>query len=639
MLRALRCLALSVIAVQFAAAQIPATDDSYTASSSASSNFGTQSTLNVIGPGVNSYIRFDLAALPSGLTSSNVSKATLRLNINGVSTSGTFDVYLVTSSWTEGAITFSRAPTLGAKVTSTVMIPTSKRNFIDVDVTPAVQAWLGSPTPAPNYGIALVPSSGSSISVSFDSKENTSTSHDPELSVALISAGAPGQQGIQGIQGPTGPQGVPGPKGPTGGTGAQGQVGPQGPTGLQGIPGMMGATGQPGPQGATGPAGQQGSAGATGPTGPQGPQGLMGFAGPQGTMGPAGPVGAPLSSFDSLVGLPCTRNSQAGIVAITYSATGDAAFNCTLGGTGTPPVPALASLTTQPSTVPGQIAMAVNTTVPLPQDLTVSLTSAGQVPIRVPVSVVIPAGSSSAAFTLDLLGSTGGAITVTASANGVTVSLSIQLPPPNFSCLGSPNTVSVDPLPISGTVQTFLLSGVQPIGGVLVEAHQRSDDSLVTSVTTDLSGKFSLSIPTGGVPFDGYLVMTKSGFVAGSAYWSKPLTSANSLTPFVLAPGDQNLFYQLAGISQQPGTGTIGFAVADCAGMPLNDAVVTTGPSGFGPLSSANIGLPAGLASSWMFNEPATNVSITSVVADGKVFGQTSFIVLPGETTYVSITP
>jgi hypothetical protein len=75
-----------------AAAQIPATDDGYTASSSPSNNYGTQPMLNVIGPGVNSYMRFDLTALPAGLTSSNVSKATVRLNINGVTTSGTFDV-------------------------------------------------------------------------------------------------------------------------------------------------------------------------------------------------------------------------------------------------------------------------------------------------------------------------------------------------------------------------------------------------------------------------------------------------------------------------------------------------------------------------------------------------------------------
>ena len=256
--RALCLMSLLVVVSQFAAAQIPATDDGYTASSSPSSNYGTGSQLNVIGPGVNSYIRFDLTALPAGLTSSNVSKATLRLNINGVTTSGTFDVYLVISSWTEGALTFSKAPTLGTKVASAIMIPTSKRNFIDVDVTPAVQSWLSSPTPSPNYGIALVPSSGSSISVSFDSKENTSTSHDPELAVFGASAGIPGPQGIQGAQGPAGPTG---PAGAVGSTGPAGSQGPAGPTGSQG---------------------PQGPAGLSGPTGPSGILGLANFSCPAG---------------------------------------------------------------------------------------------------------------------------------------------------------------------------------------------------------------------------------------------------------------------------------------------------------------------------------------------------------------------
>ena len=337
-LRALSLLAVSILAAQFAAAQIPATDDSYTASSSPTSNYGTQSGVNVIGPGVNGYIRFDLTTLPANLTSSNVSKATLRLNINGVTTSGTFDVYLVTSSWTEGALTYNNAPTRGAKVASAVMITTSKRNFIDVDVTSAVQAWLSSPNPVPNYGIALVPSSGSSISVSFDSKENTSTSHDPELSVAMISSGP------QGPTGPAGPAGATGPQGPAGSQGSQGPAGPQGPQGLtgatgpQGIPGVMGLPGPQGPQGNTGPQGPapagftfkgafdnsapyvandvvsfNGSsyvaktasnpgdpAPDTNPNwslmaqqGTPGAQGLPGAGGPQGPMGPQGPQGPP----------------------------------------------------------------------------------------------------------------------------------------------------------------------------------------------------------------------------------------------------------------------------------------------------------------------------------------------------------
>jgi collagen triple helix repeat protein len=245
------CLWLCLVVARIVSAQIPATDDSYTASSSPNSNFGSQSALDIVGPGVNSYIRFDLTALPSGLSSSNVSKATMRLNINGVTASGKFDVYLVTSSWSEGTITYNNAPALGAKVASGIMVSASRRYFIDVDITPAAQAWLSSP-PSPNYGVALVASSGSSISVSFDSKENTSTSHDPEMMLSMISAGPQGLQGPQGPQGLTGPAGPIGPSGPTGATGAQGPAGPQGP------------------QGATGPAGPQG------PQGPQGP-GLSGL--------------------------------------------------------------------------------------------------------------------------------------------------------------------------------------------------------------------------------------------------------------------------------------------------------------------------------------------------------------------------
>jgi hypothetical protein len=46
--RVLRLPFVLAIGAQLAAAQIPATDDSYTASSSASGNFGSQFMLNVI---------------------------------------------------------------------------------------------------------------------------------------------------------------------------------------------------------------------------------------------------------------------------------------------------------------------------------------------------------------------------------------------------------------------------------------------------------------------------------------------------------------------------------------------------------------------------------------------------------------
>ena len=224
-----------------ALAQLPPTDDSYTQQNAPNANNGGAGTLDVLGSDTaarTAYIRFDLSPLPPGLTGTNLSIATLDLFVNTAAKAGTFDVYLVSSAWSEGSITFNTAPTLGTQVASGVAVSTSMaKDYVLVNITPAVQAWLNGTT---NNGLALVPSAGSTISVTLNSKESTTASHDPFIDVDLVSAGP---------QGPAGPPGAPGP---------------QGAAGPQGVPGIPGVAGPPGPQGPTG---------ATGPTGPAGPQG------------------------------------------------------------------------------------------------------------------------------------------------------------------------------------------------------------------------------------------------------------------------------------------------------------------------------------------------------------------------------
>ena len=56
-------------------AQITPSDDSYILTSSPTVNFGAKTTLVVQGPGATTFVRFDLSSLPSGLTSSSLSKA------------------------------------------------------------------------------------------------------------------------------------------------------------------------------------------------------------------------------------------------------------------------------------------------------------------------------------------------------------------------------------------------------------------------------------------------------------------------------------------------------------------------------------------------------------------------------------
>jgi Collagen triple helix repeat (20 copies) len=227
-----------------AQAQVVLTDDANTSSLYPTTNFGNSIAL-IVGSGSNTYLKFSTANLGSGVTGSNVSKATLILYTDYVLTSGTMDVYQVNGSWSEGKITYNNAPALGTKLFSAVSVTST--GYLSLDLTSSVQAWLNGTLT--NNGVALVPSSGSAISVSFDSKENILTSHTAQLPLVLVSAGPQGPQGPQGVQGPAGPQG---PQGPTGATGPAGPTGSQGPQGLQGLMGLTGATG---PQGPAGPAG------------------------------------------------------------------------------------------------------------------------------------------------------------------------------------------------------------------------------------------------------------------------------------------------------------------------------------------------------------------------------------------------
>ncbi len=184
----IRILWFSVIFVSLFAwtagyAQITPSGDSYTNSADPTTNYGSATLLYVDGATATTYIQFDLASIPSG---ASVSQATLKLYVNAVATAGSFNVDYVNGSWKESKITHNLAPALGSTIVSDVPITAADKNqYILVNVTSAVQAWLsGSET---NDGIALV--ANSTFTASFDSKENTTTSHPAELDIAYTGGG------------------------------------------------------------------------------------------------------------------------------------------------------------------------------------------------------------------------------------------------------------------------------------------------------------------------------------------------------------------------------------------------------------------------------------------------------------------
>jgi hypothetical protein len=172
-------LCLALLAATAAYAQITPLGDSFTNTSTPTTNYGAFTLLYVVGAQGTTYIQFDLASVPA---TASISQATLKLYVNSVTTAGSFNVNYVNGAWAERTIDANNAPALGATIASGVAVTTADKNqYILINVTAAVQAWLsGTET---NNGIALV--ANGTFNATFDSKENTTTSHPAELDIAF----------------------------------------------------------------------------------------------------------------------------------------------------------------------------------------------------------------------------------------------------------------------------------------------------------------------------------------------------------------------------------------------------------------------------------------------------------------------
>src|ERR1039457_1723294 len=181
-------LLMSVLALP-AFGQITPSDDSYTLTSTPTANFGAKTTLEVESAGATTFVRFDLSGIPPTVTGAMVAKATLKIYVSTVTTAGSFNVDLVTSSWSESTITANNSPTLGSAIASAIPVTTADKNqYVLVDVTTAVVDWLNGTA---NDGLAIVPDG--TVSFALNSKKTTTTSHPPELDIVLT--GPPGPAG------------------------------------------------------------------------------------------------------------------------------------------------------------------------------------------------------------------------------------------------------------------------------------------------------------------------------------------------------------------------------------------------------------------------------------------------------------
>jgi len=123
------------------------------------------------------FIRFDLSALPAGTT---VHRATLSIYVGRLLAAGSLAVHRVTGPWDEDTLTAARQPTVETQLPEglTLAADTPFLEYLSIDVTAAVQAWLAG---QPNHGLAL--RGDTTVDVELVSKENPAVPQPARLEI------------------------------------------------------------------------------------------------------------------------------------------------------------------------------------------------------------------------------------------------------------------------------------------------------------------------------------------------------------------------------------------------------------------------------------------------------------------------
>lgn len=162
--------------------------DSYVDEGSASSNFGSGTTLEVRSGAADrrTFARFDLAgcSLPQGAW---VTSAQLTLHLaTAPSASRSYEAHRVTASWDEGAITWNGQPAVAASATFTASTGTTSASAVEWTVTADVRAFLDGT--ATNHGWRIRDgdeAAPSDIGSVFSAREHTTIAQRPALTITF----------------------------------------------------------------------------------------------------------------------------------------------------------------------------------------------------------------------------------------------------------------------------------------------------------------------------------------------------------------------------------------------------------------------------------------------------------------------
>ena len=187
-----------------------------------------------------------------------------------------------------------------------------------------------------------------------------------------------------------------------------------------------------------------------------------------------------------------------------------------------------------------------------------------------------------------------------------------------FGCLGAALPISApDPATLKGTTEEASSCGTAAVGLVALAAFTVTGTTPAATTTSSGTGAFTLPIPTGGAPFDGYIRAQSSSYLDSYLYPPAPIAaSATGLPVVLLSSTTFGLLPLAAGASQPSGAGFISAAVVDCLGNPVAGATLTTVPAAMvryddssgTPTSSASVTAADGIA--YVFDLPAGGVTV-----------------------------
>ena len=192
---------------------------------------------------------------------------------------------------------------------------------------------------------------------------------------------------------------------------------------------------------------------------------------------------------------------------------------------------------------------------------------------------------------------------------------------PGFECLGQALPTTAPPrVNVSGMVTANVLSP-SPVPHAFVYGFRTGDTTHLAGDTTNTPGQYSLAIPTGGTPVNGYLAISDSGHhIDTYAYPAVPLAADVTENVLMVSRSEFSFLAAAAGITPVAGDGFIGVVVRNCQGAPVAGATVTSMPAGAvrynaggGPSSTATATAADGVA--YIANVAPGNVTVQATAS------------------------